>query len=72
MFREGAGVVGTVPLASGATVLQLPSVGPGSHAYTATFVPSGTTHAGSTSPTRSLTVQTTSTTALTPPAPTAT
>ena len=65
VFREGSTVVGTVALGAGSTVLELTSVAPGSHAYTASFVPSTTTHAGSTSPTRSATAQGTSTTTLT-------
>ncbi len=65
VFREGSTVLGTVPLGADHTVLELTTVAPGAHAYTASYVPSGTRHAGSTSPTRSVTVQATSTTALT-------
>ena len=68
-FREGATVVGTVPLGAGSTVLVLSSVGPGSHGYTATFIPSSTSHAGSTSPLRTVVVQVSSTTALTASSP---
>jgi hypothetical protein len=64
VFREGSTVVGTVPLGAGSTVLGLTSVAPGGHSYTASFVPTGTTHAGSTSLARSVTVQVGSTTAL--------
>ncbi|GAA4716623.1 hypothetical protein GCM10023349_40490 [Nocardioides conyzicola] len=55
-FREGSALVGTVPLASGAAVLQLPGVAPGAHAYVATFVPSGTTYATSSSVSRTANV----------------
>lgn len=63
-FREGAALVGTVPLGAGSTVLTLTLVNPGSHGYTATFVPSSTSHASSVSPLRSVTVQVSSTTGL--------
>lgn len=64
-FRDDSTLVGTVALGAGPTVLVLSSVSPGSHGYTATFVPSGTWHAGSASPLRTLVVQVSSTTALT-------
>nr|WP_246415959.1 Ig-like domain repeat protein [Nocardioides luti] len=60
-FREGATLVGTRPLGS---ALTLTGVDPGAHGYTATFVPGSTSHATSTSPTRSVTVRVTSTTEL--------
>ena len=49
-FREGSTLLGTVNLSGGTAVLELTGVDPGDHDYRATFVPSGTTHAGSTSP----------------------
>ncbi len=49
VFREGSTVVGTRPLGPVPTVLTLASVAPGTHTYTATFVPLGTTHLGSVS-----------------------
>ena len=64
-FRDGAALVGTVPLGAGSAVLELTSVSPGSHDYTALFVPTGTFHTGSTSPLRTVVVQVSSTTALT-------
>lgn len=64
-FRDASGLVGTVSLVAGSTVLELTSVSPGSHGYTATFVPSGTSHAGSVSPLRTIAVQVSSTTQLT-------
>ena len=48
-FREGSTLVGTMPLASGSAALTLSDVAPGAHSYVATFVPSGTTHATSSS-----------------------
>ncbi|WP_193611590.1 Ig-like domain repeat protein [Nocardioides lijunqiniae] len=55
-LREGDALLDTVPLTGGSSVLALTGVTPGQHSYTATFVPTGTTHAGSTSPTRTVTV----------------
>ncbi|RYC09576.1 Ig-like domain repeat protein [Nocardioides zhouii] len=65
VFREGTTVVGTTVLGIGSPVAVLTSVSPGAHTYTATFVPLGATHLGSASPATSVTVRTTSTTALT-------
>ena len=65
VFREGTTVVGTKVLGIGSPVVVLTSVAPGAHTYTATFEPLGTTHLGSASPPTSVTVRTTSTTALT-------
>ena len=65
VFREGTTVVGTRVLGIGSPVVVLTSVAPGAHTYTATFEPLGTTHLGSASPPTSVTVRTTSTTALT-------
>ncbi|MCF6376599.1 Ig-like domain repeat protein [Nocardioides KLBMP 9356] len=65
VFREGTTVVGTMAAGPASSVLTLGSVSPGAHSYSASFVPSGTSHAGSTSPTRSVTVQVGSTTSLT-------
>ncbi|RYB92656.1 hypothetical protein EUA06_06875 [Nocardioides glacieisoli] len=50
VFREGTTVVGTQPLGQVPAVLTLASVAPGTHTYTATFVPLGITHLGSVSP----------------------
>src|SRR6185436_18361949 len=55
-FREGTTLVGTTSLSGGDAVLTENNVAPGDHTYTATFVPTGTTHAGSTSPSRTVTV----------------
>ncbi|MCW2851469.1 MAG: hypothetical protein JWM84_1133, partial [Nocardioides sp.] len=55
-LREGDTLLDTVPLSGGSAVLALSGVAPGQHSYTATFVPSGTTHAGSTSLVRTVTV----------------
>ncbi len=49
-FREGTTLLDTVTLAGGTAVLELTAVAPGQHDYRATFVPSGNTHTGSTSP----------------------
>lgn len=65
VFREGTTVVGTTPLGIGSPVVVLTSVTPGVHTYTATYVPVDATHLGSASPPTSVTVRTTSTTALT-------
>jgi hypothetical protein len=56
-FREGSTLVGTVPLASGSAVLTLSGVAPGAHSYVATFVPSGTTHATSSSSSKTATAK---------------
>ncbi len=64
VFREGETVLGTEPLGLGSPALTLTSVAPGTHTYTATFVPLGITHLGSVSPARTVTVRTTSTTGL--------
>ncbi len=50
-FRENDALLATEPLAAGSPVLELTGVSPGAHSYTATFVPNGTSHSGSTSPT---------------------
>jgi hypothetical protein len=52
VLREGVTLLGTVPLSAGAASLTLADVAPGDHTYTATYVPTGTFHAGSTSPAR--------------------
>ena len=64
VFREGTTVVGTVAAGPASSVLTLASVSPGAHSYSASFFPSCTSHAGSTSPTRSVIVQVASTTTL--------
>jgi hypothetical protein len=57
VFREGATVVGTMPLGTGSAVVVLASVAPGVHTYNATFVPSDTAaYVGSTSPGSTVTV----------------
>ena len=48
-FREGAAVRGTVTLSGGTAELVLSGVPGGEHTYTATYVPTGTVHAGATS-----------------------
>jgi hypothetical protein len=56
VFREGTTIVGTTVLGLGSPVAVLTSVTPGDHTYTATFVPTGTTHLGSVSPPTAVTV----------------
>ncbi len=56
-FHEGSTLVGTVPLTNGSADLQLSDVAPGAHSYVAKFVPSDTTHAPSSSATRTATVK---------------
>ncbi|MBL0749421.1 Ig-like domain repeat protein [Nocardioides baculatus] len=65
VFTEGATEVGRATLGVLPPAVTLTSVEPGMHTYTATFVPLGTTHVGSVSPARSVTVQVWSTTGLT-------
>jgi hypothetical protein len=55
-FNEGATPVGTVVVANGLASTTLTGVANGIHTYTATFVPTGTLFAGSTSGTASVTL----------------
>ena len=55
-LREGDTLLQTVPLSAGAASLTVADVALGDHTYTATYVPTGPFHAGSTSPARSRTV----------------
>ena len=64
VFKEGSTVVATRTLGGLSPTVTLASVTPGTHAYTATFVPLGLAHLGSESSPRSVTVQVGSTTAL--------
>ncbi len=61
-LRDGTTLLDTVPLTSGKAVLVLTGVTPGSHDYRATFVPTGTVHAGSTSPVATAVVEKVATT----------
>lgn len=70
-LREGTALLGTVPLSAGTASLTLAEVAPGDHTYTATYVPSGTFHAGSTSPARTQTVVDSPVAPPAPPTPTA-
>ena len=56
VFREGSTVVATKSLGTGSPAATLTDVTPGVHTYTATFVPLGVTHLGSTSPAQTVTV----------------
>ncbi len=51
VFKEGATTVATVPVAAGLASTTLTGVANGSHVYTATYVPTGTAYATSTSAT---------------------
>ncbi len=55
-LREGTTLLGTLPLSAGVASLTVADVALGDHTYTATYVPTGTFHAGSTSPAQSQTV----------------
>ena len=55
-FREGTTLLGILTLSGATSVLELTGVDPGSHDYRATFVPSGSSHTGSTSPIATATV----------------
>ncbi|WP_345523768.1 Ig-like domain repeat protein [Nocardioides conyzicola] len=55
-FYEGTTLLGAVPVSGASVVLPVTDVDPGSHTYSATYVPTGTTHTGSTSPTRTVAV----------------
>jgi hypothetical protein len=65
VFKEGSTVVATRTLGVLAPTVTLTSVAPGTHTYTATFVPLGLTHLSSESSPQSVTVQVGSTTGLT-------
>ena len=64
VFKEGSTVVGTRTLGLLSPTVTLDSVAPGTHTYTATFVPLGLTHLGSESSPLSVNVQVGTTTGL--------
>lgn len=65
VFREGSTVVGTTAVGAGSPVVVLASVTPGTHTYTASYVPLDPAQVDSTSAPASVAVRATSTTTLT-------